>query len=98
MDPEVPAATMSKTQTSHEPSPDELAHGADDHGLPHPGDLPGEAHGADDHGEDHGHDDHAHASEDLGPVDVRAWGALLIGVAAGLAIVLGLVLTTTILP
>jgi ABC-type nickel/cobalt efflux system permease component RcnA len=88
---------MSKTQTSHEPSPDEIAHGADDHGLHHPGDLAGEAHGPDDHGDGHGHDDHAHDVDALGPVDVQAWGALLLGVAAGLVIVLGLVLTTSIL-
>jgi ABC-type nickel/cobalt efflux system permease component RcnA len=89
---------MNETQTTHEPSPDEVAHAGSDHGLHHPGDLPDEAHGTDDHGEDHGHDDHAHPSEALGPVDVRAWGALLVGLAAGLAIVLGLVLTNTILP
>jgi ABC-type nickel/cobalt efflux system permease component RcnA len=88
---------MSKTQTNHEPSPDELAHGADDHGLHHPGDLADEAHGPDDHGEGHGHDDHAHDSEALGPIDVQAWGALLVGVAAGLVIVFCLVLTTSIL-
>jgi len=85
-----------RTQTSHEPSPDELARATDDHGD-HPGDLAGEAHDADDHGEDHGHDDHAHGSEALGPVDVQAWGALILGVAAGLLIVLCLVLTTSIL-
>jgi hypothetical protein len=95
---EVSAPTMNETQTGHEPSPDELAHGGVDHGLHHPGDLPDEAHGADDHGEEHGHDDHAHAAEELGPVDVRAWGALVDGVAAGLAIVFGLVLTNAILP
>jgi hypothetical protein len=88
---------MSKTQTGHEPSPDEVAHGSDDKGLHHPGDIADEAHGTDDHGDGHGHDDHAHDSEALGPIDVQAWGALLIGVAAGLAIVLCLVLTTTIL-
>jgi hypothetical protein len=88
---------MSKTQTSHEPSPAELAGAADDHGLHQPGDAADEAHGPDDHGEGHGHDDHAHTAEALGPIDVRAWGALVIGIAAGLAIVLCLVLTTTIL-
>jgi hypothetical protein len=89
---------MSKTQTSHEPSPDEVAHGGDDKGLHHPGDIAGEAHGTGDHGEDHGHDDHAHDAEALGPIDIEAWGAMAIGVAAGLLIVLFLVLTTTILP
>jgi hypothetical protein len=89
---------MSKTPTNHEPSPDERARGADDKGLHHPGDITGEAHGIGDHGEDHGHDDHAHDAEALGPIDVQAWGAMAIGVAAGLLIVLCLVLTTTILP
>ena len=47
--------------------------------------------------EDQSADDHAHDVETLGPVDVRAWGALLIGVGAGLLIVLCLVITTTLL-
>ena len=84
---------MSTTQTSHEPSPDELAHGAADGGLHHPGDLAEEAHGAGDHGETHGHDDHAHGEDALGPVDVQAWGALAIGVAAGLLVAACLVIT-----
>jgi hypothetical protein len=43
---------------------------------------------ADDHGETHGHDDHAHGDESppLGPVDVVAWGAAILGIAAGLAV------------
>jgi hypothetical protein len=84
-------------KTSHDPSPDELAHAGADHGLHHPGDLADEAHGADDHGETHGHDDHAHGGETLGPVDVRAWGALGVGVAAGLLVVLCLLITTRLL-
>lgn len=88
---------MSKPQTSHEPSPDELEHGSADHGLHHPGDLADEAHGPDDHGETHGHDDHAHSEEALGPVDVQAWGALALGVGAGLLVVLCLVITTSLL-
>jgi hypothetical protein len=82
---------------SHTPSPDELGHADADHGLHHPGDLADEAHGTDDHGETHGHDDHAHSIEALGPVDVRAWGALAIGVGAGLLVVLCLVITTRLL-
>ena len=93
----MPAPSMTETQTSHEPASAELAAAADDRGVQHPGDIPGEAHGPDDHGEGHGHDDHAHGSDALGPVDVQAWGALLIGVAAGLVIVLCLVLTTTLI-
>jgi len=86
---------MSKTPTSHEPSPDELEHASTDRGH-HPGDVVAEVHGPDDHGETHGHDDHAHAAEALGPVDVQAWGALAIGVAAGLLIALCLVITTSV--
>jgi ABC-type nickel/cobalt efflux system permease component RcnA len=88
---------MSNQQTSHEPSPDELEHASADRGLHHPGDLAAEAHGSDDHGEADGHDDHAHGEEALGPVDVQAWGALIVGVAAGLLIVLCLVITTRLL-
>ncbi len=90
--------TTSSTQKSHEPSPDELAHAGADQGLHHPGDIPDEAHGSDDHGADHGHDDHAHPSEALGPIDTQAWAALLVGIAAGLVIVLCLVLTTSVIP
>ena len=89
---------MSAQRSSHEPSPDEQAHAGADGGLQHPGDLPAEAHGPDDHGEGHGHDDHAHPSDALGPIDRQAWGALLIGVAAGLIVALCLVLTTAVLP
>ena len=44
-----------------------------------------------------GHDDHAHGGETLGPIDVRAWGALVLGVAAGLVVALCLLITTTLL-
>ena len=43
-----------------------------------------EPHGAGDHGEDHGHDDHGQAEMALGPVDLAAWGAGVLGVAIGL--------------
>ncbi len=86
---------MAKTQTSHEPTPDELAHGTGE--VHHPGDLAGEAHGPDDHGETHGHDDHAHGEEALGPVDTARWGAFLVGIGAGLIVGLCLVITTTLL-
>jgi hypothetical protein len=88
---------MSKTETQHEPSPDELSHASAEPGLHHPGDLADEPHGPDDHGETHGHDDHAHAEEALGPIDRRAWGALALGIGAGLLIVLCLVITTRLL-
>ena len=81
---------MSTTQTSHEPSPAELdAHASTGHDS--------DAHPATGHGGD-GHDDeHGHGGETLGPIDVRAWGALLLGIAAGLLVVLCLVITTTLL-
>jgi len=58
---------------------------------PHATDVPGHAgaiahHSTDDHGEDHGHDDHAHGEEPLGPIDVAAWGAGVLGVLVGVAI------------
>jgi hypothetical protein len=85
-----------KTETSHEPTPDELDH-AEGGELHHPGDIAGEAHGSDDHGETHGHDDHAHSSDALGPVDTVAWGAFALGIGAGLVVALCLVLTVAII-
>jgi len=43
---------------------------------------------ATDHDDAHGHDDHGHADEALGPIDVAAWGAgiLGVGIAAVMAI------------
>ena len=70
----------------------------------HQDDAPGHAgavahHATDDHGDDHGHDDHAHGEEALGPIDVPAWGAGLVGVLLGLAVVVAFVLATgTITP
>jgi len=62
------------------------------HENPHAGESMVGPHGAaDDHGDTHGHDDHAHDGDALGPVDVRAWGALLGGIALGLVVVLALV-------
>jgi hypothetical protein len=67
----------------------------------HADDVPmtGDPHGTTDHGGDHGHDDHAHLdeSEALGPIDQRAWGALVLGAALGLAVALGIALSTTFL-
>ena len=40
-------------------------------------------HATDDHGDDHGHDDHAHGEEPLGPIDVAAWGAGVLGIGSG---------------
>jgi hypothetical protein len=81
---------MSTTQTSHEPSPAELdAHVSTGHDSDAD---PATGHGGDGHDDEHGH-----GGETLGPIDVRAWGALLLGIAAGLLVVLCLVITTTLL-
>ncbi|TMF41301.1 MAG: hypothetical protein E6I26_01150 [Chloroflexi bacterium] len=83
------------TPTSHEPTTAELSQAdAESH---HPGDIAGEAHGPDDHGTTHGHDDHAHPGEALGPVDTAMWGAFAVGIAAGLLVVLCLVLTLSVI-
>lgn len=76
---------MSTTETSHEPTPDDVHHATTDGGPDHA-----------DGGADRA-DDHAHGGEALGPVDVRAWGALILGTAAGLVVALCLVITTTLL-
>jgi len=60
----------------------------------HPGDVDTEPHGSDDHGADHGHDDHAHEPEPLGPVDIFAWGAFVLGAALGLAVAFCIALAT----
>lgn len=67
--------------------------------VQHDVDVPGHAgavahHATDDHGDDHGHDDHAHAEEALGPIDVPAWGAGIVGVLLGLAVALAFFLAT----
>jgi hypothetical protein len=54
---------------------------------PHAGESMVGPHGApDDHGEDHGHDDHAHGGEALGPLNLAAWGAAVLGVVLGLVV------------
>jgi hypothetical protein len=85
-----------KTETSHEPTAGELEH-AQDGELNHPGDVANEVHGPDDHGGTHGHDDHAHGSDALGPIDTAAWGAFVVGIAAGLVVALCLVLTVAVI-
>jgi hypothetical protein len=54
-------------------------------------------HASDEHATDdvHGHDDHGRAGANIGPIDVRAWGALAVGVALGLVVVLALVQALT---
>ena len=69
----------------------------------HADDVPGhegavEHHRTDDHGDDTEHDDHAHAhahaEASLGPIDVPAWGAGVIGVLLGLAVAIAFMLAT----
>jgi hypothetical protein len=56
---------------------------------PHAGEATVGPHGAaDDHGDSHGHDDHAHGGKALGPVDVQAWGAAILGIVLGLVIMI----------
>jgi len=71
---------------------------ADDHSTDAPG-HPGAVahHDIDDHGDDHGHDDHAHAEEALGPIDVAAWGAGLLGLLISVLIAACFVLATATL-
>lgn len=45
--------------------------------------------------DEHGHDDHAHGDAALGPIDVAAWGAGLVGVAISLVIAACFVLATS---
>jgi ABC-type Zn2+ transport system substrate-binding protein/surface adhesin len=59
------------------------------------GDVPGDHHDASDHGEAHDHDDHAHADEALGPIDVAAWSAGVLGIAIAVVIAACLVLATS---
>ena len=66
---------------------------------PHEDDTPGHVgavahHATADHGDEHGHDDHAHAEGPLGPIDIPAWGAGILGVALGLAVVVAFILAT----
>ena len=50
------------------------------------------------HGDDgHAIDDHAHAEELLGPIDLRAWGAALLGVLLGAAVAASFAVTTNAL-
>lgn len=69
---------------------------ADHHAADAPG-HPGAVahHETDDHGDDHGHDDHAHGEEPLGPIDVAAWGAGIVGVAIAVVIAACFALATS---
>jgi len=45
----------------------------------------------DDHGGAHGPDDHAHPADALGPFDLRAWGAAGLGIVLGLVVMLAFI-------
>jgi hypothetical protein len=64
----------------------------------HPADADLDPHGSGAHGADHGHDDHAHEPEALGPVDVLAWSAFVLGAGLGLVVALCIALATADLP
>lgn len=69
---------------------------------PHATDAPGhqasagdDHHEPTDHGDEHGHDDHAHGESPLGPVDVAAWGAGVVGIAIAIVIAACFALATS---
>ncbi len=69
---------------------------------PHATDTPGhnasagaDHHASTDHGDDHGHDDHGHAVEALGPVDVAAWGAGILGIGIAAVIAAAFAMATS---
>jgi hypothetical protein len=71
----------------------------DDHPPAHEPDEAGHAHGHEEHG---GHDEHADHDEHgdhgvpLGPVDWAAWGAGIVGAAAGIAVAVCLYVATSL--
>jgi len=71
----------------------DMPHATDQPG--HEGVGPADHHATDDHGADHGHDDHGHLEDDeLGPYDLSAWGAGILGVILGLVVAACFVLAT----
>jgi hypothetical protein len=68
---------------------------ADPQADPHATDAMTGPHGSTvDHGADHGHDDHAHAADALGPIDLPAWGAGLLGVLLGVGVVVAIAIAS----
>jgi hypothetical protein len=59
----------------------------------HPGST-APARGPDEHEAPDGHDDLVHGSAALGPIDVQAWGALVVGAGMGLIVALCVALST----
>jgi hypothetical protein len=47
------------------------------------------------HGDDHGHDEHGDGETALGPIDVAAWGAGLLGIGVALAMTVAFVVATS---
>jgi hypothetical protein len=73
------------------PMTDPAAHAAPP-GPPH--DTTTETHAEPGHPTADEHDDHGHATEALGPVDVSAWGAGVVGVAVALVVAVCFAWTT----
>jgi hypothetical protein len=65
----------------------------DEHPDAHAPDADGHAHGHEEHG---GHDEHADHGTALGPIDWAAWGAGIVGIAAGLAVAAALYVSTAL--
>ncbi len=81
-----------ETETTDEIQPDDHAPTSTDErshspAVAHPAEPAG------DHAVDGDHD--GHGAEALGPVDVQAWGALILGVALGLVVVVGVAISTS---
>jgi hypothetical protein len=72
---------MAETETHHEPAASELEH------VERDAHAQADVHGGDAH----------HGGEAIGPVDVPRWGAFLVGIGAGLLIVLCLFLTVAVI-
>jgi hypothetical protein len=49
----------------------------------------------DDHGDDHESDGHGHGDAALGPIDVAAWGAGLLGIGVALVMTLAFIMATS---
>jgi hypothetical protein len=70
----------------------------DPHATDAPGHGPatgGDHHDVANHGDTDGRDDHAHGDEPLGPVDLAAWGAGVLGVGIAVVIAACFVLSTS---
>lgn len=75
---------MSDKHPTHEP---------DTAGTPAADHIAATAHG--DAPTDHGHDDHGHDASTLGPIDVAAWGAGILGVGVAVAMAVAFMMATS---